>query len=84
MDPSSSSCIISALLVALQSFNRENTLSTAAEDGTHKEINDSTSPHELKTLNLGKPMLELSVLVVRRHHSTIEYSFFIYLFRLIS
>ena len=40
MGPSSPACSMRALLVALQSCNRENTISIAAADGTHNEFNN--------------------------------------------
>lgn len=42
--PFSSSCSLSPLLLALQSFKRENIFSTATEDGTYNEIHVKTSP----------------------------------------
>ena len=75
MDPASSSCIILVLLVDFQSFNKENILSAAAKNGTHEEINDNIFSHQPNTLSCVKLMLELSVLVVRHHHSIIAYTF---------
>ena len=61
IDASNSSCNILYFCFDLHNFNRENTRSTDADDGTHRAIRATSLPQDLNALNLGNPISVLSM-----------------------